>query len=36
MRAELGRTARERICVKFSMDRKTEEWEALYRSAIHG
>ncbi len=33
-RAELGRMARERICSRFSMDRKAEEWEALYRSVV--
>jgi glycosyltransferase involved in cell wall biosynthesis len=33
-RAEMGRAARERICSRFSMDRKAEEWEALYRSVL--
>ncbi len=33
-RAELGRAARERICSQFSMDRKADEWEALYRSVL--
>jgi glycosyltransferase involved in cell wall biosynthesis len=33
-RAELGRAARARICSRFSMDRKAEEWEALYRSVL--
>jgi glycosyltransferase involved in cell wall biosynthesis len=33
-RAELGRAARERICSCFSMDRKADEWEALYLSVI--
>jgi hypothetical protein len=31
-RAELGRAARERICSRFSMDRKADDWEALYLS----
>jgi glycosyltransferase involved in cell wall biosynthesis len=35
-RAEMGRAARERICSRFSMDRKAEEWEALYRSVLGG
>jgi glycosyltransferase involved in cell wall biosynthesis len=33
-RAEFGRAARERICSQFSMDRKADEWEALYRSVL--
>jgi glycosyltransferase involved in cell wall biosynthesis len=33
-RAELGRAARERILNSFSMDRKADEWEALYRSVL--
>jgi glycosyltransferase involved in cell wall biosynthesis len=33
-RAELGRTARERIGSRFSMDRKADEWETLYRSLL--
>jgi glycosyltransferase involved in cell wall biosynthesis len=33
-RAELGGAARERICSWFSMDRKADEWEALYLSVI--
>jgi glycosyltransferase involved in cell wall biosynthesis len=33
-RAELGRSARERIGSGFSMDRKAEEWETLYRSVL--
>jgi glycosyltransferase involved in cell wall biosynthesis len=33
-RAAMGRTARERICAKFSIDVKVDEWEALYRSII--
>ncbi len=33
-RADLGRMARERIVRSFSMDRKAEEWEALYRSVL--
>jgi glycosyltransferase involved in cell wall biosynthesis len=33
-RAELGRTARARIGSRFSMDRKAEEWETLYRSVL--
>jgi glycosyltransferase involved in cell wall biosynthesis len=33
-RADLGRMARERIVRSFSMDRKAEEWEALYRSLV--
>ena len=33
-RAELGRAARERICSRFNMDRKADEWEALYRSVV--
>jgi glycosyltransferase involved in cell wall biosynthesis len=33
-RMELGLVARERICSRFSMDRKAEEWEALYRSVL--
>jgi hypothetical protein len=35
-RMELGRVARERICSRFSMDGKAEEWEALYRSVLGG
>ncbi len=33
-RAAMGRTARERICAKFSIDAKVDEWEALYRSIV--
>jgi glycosyltransferase involved in cell wall biosynthesis len=33
-RVELGRAARERICSRFSMDRKADEWEALYLSVL--
>jgi glycosyltransferase involved in cell wall biosynthesis len=33
-RAQLGRTARERVCSRFSMDRKADEWETLYRSVL--
>jgi glycosyltransferase involved in cell wall biosynthesis len=33
-RAELGSVARERVCSLFSMDRKADEWEALYLSVI--
>jgi glycosyltransferase involved in cell wall biosynthesis len=35
-RMELGRVARERICSRFSMDRKAEEWKTLYRSVLGG
>ena len=31
-REAMGRVARERILKHFSMDRKAEEWEAVYRS----
>lgn len=34
-RLSLGRAARERIKGRFSMDTKTEEWEAFYRAALH-
>lgn len=34
-RAAMGRSARERICAKFSIDAKVDEWEALYRSIVH-
>jgi glycosyltransferase involved in cell wall biosynthesis len=33
-RAAMGRAARERICSKFSIDAKVDEWEALYRSIV--
>jgi glycosyltransferase involved in cell wall biosynthesis len=35
-RIELGRVARERICSRFSMDWKADEWEALYLSVLGG
>jgi len=31
-RRKLGIAARQRISVRFSMDAKTDEWEALYRT----
>jgi glycosyltransferase involved in cell wall biosynthesis len=34
VRAEMGRAGRERICSRFTMDRKADEWEALYLSVI--
>jgi glycosyltransferase involved in cell wall biosynthesis len=33
-RAAMGHAARERICSKFNMDSKAEEWEVLYRSVL--
>lgn len=33
-RAAMGRLARERIVKDFGMDRKADEWEALYRSVL--
>jgi glycosyltransferase involved in cell wall biosynthesis len=33
-RLAMGRAARERILANFGMDRKADEWEALYRSVI--
>jgi glycosyltransferase involved in cell wall biosynthesis len=33
-RSALGRVARERICDRFSMDAKADEWELLYNSVL--
>jgi glycosyltransferase involved in cell wall biosynthesis len=33
-RGSLGRAARERIAMHFSMDAKADEWEALYRTVL--
>lgn len=33
-RAAMGRAARERICSRFNIDAKADEWEALYRSVV--
>jgi glycosyltransferase involved in cell wall biosynthesis len=33
-RSALGRAARERIVQHFDMNRKADEWEALYRSVL--
>jgi glycosyltransferase involved in cell wall biosynthesis len=30
----LGRAERQRICLKFNMETKTDEWEALYRTVL--
>jgi glycosyltransferase involved in cell wall biosynthesis len=33
-REAMGRAARERICAKFGMDAKADEWEAMYHSVL--
>jgi len=33
-RAAMGRAARERVCSKFNIEGKADEWEALYRSLV--